>query len=952
MKRYLSITIVLLLCFISIKSQTVPSDQLESLNMLASIYSLNWPIGNSICSATGVSCDTSNNIIALSISNSIPTKAGGPIIVTNSTVMVELVDVVSGSSSLPVGGSSTGVASGSVSTSLPTGGSSAGGTSGGVVGTSGSGTGSAPTDTTGGAGPSSGGSTGSNPTGTPTISTGGAGPSSGGSTGSNPTGTPTVSTGGAGAGTGSGTGSLTGLSTGMTTGAPTMQNLTLPHLTTLNITRVLQPAVSVNIMNFISNLPALKTLILVNQPYISNPAYPGSFNSPLESFTAQFMPNLYFPDAFSQLSTIQHINFQNNNLGYNTAYQFSSSLKSLDLSYNTYSSVPQDFCALDSTAFVSNNLYSIPTCFTCHWDYTSSWFAQNPNLPSNQGNNPACTTFTANFQNGQLVSQGQVIEITGTDMGWGVPTVVTPGLAMIEPNTKFTFKIPPVSQGTSGITLKFSQTLTKDITWVYSDPIITEINIVQQSNGLSLSLTGNFLTTGTKVLKINGATVPIVSSTTTSLEAQLPSSTTEGKKMISVTTSYGVANATTLFTRTYPVVTATSIGQGKIHFYGYFANSSTANIKINNVASTNVQVVSENEVTCDFPVDLAYGASKFEFDQDGYIFISSNALYYFNPDPQCPNPCENNGRCELGKCICPDNWAGPTCTLAPIQADKQSDLTLTPNGEFSFQGIKFDFKITGIEEINYQNTVVSSHIIGEWIINQPSENVIIYTYPKPTPKFADVLVTIEVSKDPRSYEFAEQTNTLEANSIKLSMNISHWEYQSSLNHLRVILTSNLQKSQTEDNGCGSDDSSNSLNLQVGNSTGSTIKYLSMTKNGVVFYGKFLDVAISDGRVAYSPNTILEINNQSMKIGIELPKCDSCLLDPSYSILVDPSAPEDSTDNCDDSSKSRKWVVPVAVVVSVVGASAIFATVFLMKKKFYIYRSGKTIKFVSRSSGSD
>eukprot|EP01133_Synstelium_polycarpum_P006611 gene6611-7682_t len=168
----------------------------------------------------------------------------------------------------------------------------------------------------------------------------------------------------------------------------------------------------------------------------------------------------------------------------------------------------------------------------------------------------------------------------------------------------------------------------------------------------------------------------------------------------------------------------------------------------------------------------------------------------------------------------------------------------------------------------------------------------------------------------RVLEFAGITTTLPANSIKIAVNVIGWRYRSTLNTLRLVFQTQVSDPPAAvDCGDTVDD--------IGD-----INYLKVVKGNVTFYGHFLSVGMSDGRRTYSKNEVINhTTNGLANIGINMPQCSECLIDPSFSVLISTTFPSKSCE-----SKSKTWLI--ATVVSIVGVVVIAAslTIFMVIKK--------------------
>eukprot|EP01133_Synstelium_polycarpum_P013254 gene13254-15580_t len=148
---------------------------------------------------------------------------------------------------------------------------------------------------------------------------------------------------------------------------------------------------------------------------------------------------------------------------------------------------------------------------------------------------------------------------------------------------------------------------------------------------------------------------------------------------------------------------------------------------------------------------------------------------------------------------------------------------------FSVQGYSFKFSIESIEELDVYGNRSKELLTTRWMFNQAVNGPVtkldyLLNNTEPTPGLS-VITSIEYSTASRVVEFAGQTMNLPANSIKISVNESK-------------------------------DCHGNIIPLTGQDIGNSIKYLSIVKDGVVFYGSFQNHALSNGRPTYSRNELI------------------------------------------------------------------------------------------------
>ncbi|KAN0028237.1 hypothetical protein ACTFIV_010076 [Dictyostelium citrinum] len=397
-----------------------------------------------------------------------------------------------------------------------------------------------------------------------------------------------------------------------------------------------------------------------------------------------------------------------------------------------------------------------------------------------------------------------------------------------------------------------------------------------------------------------------------------------------------------------------SIDGGEVSINGWFGNDqdgthtlSSYNVLIGNL---NCIVTSINQSTIQCNLGAGTGTKNIKITNSVHsnVVFNGNGLFnYQNPIKSCPNSCTslNNGKCNsnTGECQCNDKFRGFDCST-PITIIDTAPTTNTSidkdTGEatISNQNTNYEISIISLNEISIDGSIIKSHPLkGNWSIDNSTttSNSNIFKFSQQLiNNTCTITYTIEEIKlKDKSFTFGTTTFTVEKDSIKLSVLVKDYQYQSSLNTLQLIFYSAVgDDSNSNKNDCNkqetSIDTSNANNQQVSN-------YIQISKNSKTLVGRFINQVIADSRPTFMSSTIINDNNNndkstsSIKIGLNLPHCNECLIDPDFSILVSP----DFKDSCDQSSNKNKWLIPVAVVVPVVGCAAIAVVSILLFKKY-------------------
>ncbi|KAM9992069.1 hypothetical protein ACTFIZ_012717 [Dictyostelium cf. discoideum] len=330
------------------------------------------------------------------------------------------------------------------------------------------------------------------------------------------------------------------------------------------------------------------------------------------------------------------------------------------------------------------------------------------------------------------------------------------------------------------------------------------------------------------------------------------------------------------------------------------------------------------------------GPVNVNYTQNGFIWTGVIYPYYSNIKV-CPNNCNfdlNQGICNslTGNCDCKPGYTGFDCKLTIDIDAPSSETNVTNNGStiITNQDIQFLISIDFIEEIDFNsNTVEIFNLTNNWIFNNKINSITTFKQTLLNNITQLSLVIEEVDEFDKTFNFANNVFTILKGGFKMSISIMDWLFKSNLNTLNIQLSTDITTQLLNNNNekCNQDTQIESFGGGSDNKILNGINYLKVSKVGKILYGRFQDKMLSDGRENIIITKIISNDDKSVKVLLNLPHCTECLIDPDFSLLVNPNF--DSTCKDDD---SRKWVIPVAVVVSVVGATVIVIICFIIYKK--------------------
>ncbi|EGG15879.1 hypothetical protein DFA_09548 [Cavenderia fasciculata] len=401
-----------------------------------------------------------------------------------------------------------------------------------------------------------------------------------------------------------------------------------------------------------------------------------------------------------------------------------------------------------------------------------------------------------------------------------------------------------------------------------------------------------------------------------------------------------------------------------ISIYGDFGpfNQTIVSITLNN---TDCQVTykSQSLINCTLVSEPTDGLALVRLTVDNSTNNGNNWIYFKPSQSQgsgsgsdsdgsggeltYPFNCYGHGQCINGKCKCDSGYSSIDNCLTKTSNHTNTPNTTSPTTSFDIDGIDFQFEMIAIQEIDTDDNIINEVLTNSWSStiltdNQTQTTTVNYQLNNSdtTTTTALVTATISFSQQPRDIQFGSQLLHIDANSIKLSVNISNWTFNTFLTTLRVIFKTTINNDQSIEFDC-QDVNIDTLTYEQ---LSESIQYLRVVKDNIQFTGRFIDYVLSDGRPTFSRTSIVnktdDSNDQStILIGISMPQSSESILDPDFTPLLNNKS---SDSGCD--SKSNTWRIIVGVVVGVSGAVAIgVASIILIKKKRIIKRHNKNMQ---------
>ncbi|KAM9943249.1 hypothetical protein ACTFIT_006647 [Dictyostelium discoideum] len=409
---------------------------------------------------------------------------------------------------------------------------------------------------------------------------------------------------------------------------------------------------------------------------------------------------------------------------------------------------------------------------------------------------------------------------------------------------------------------------------------------------------------------------------------------------------------------------------GVVNIWGWFGTiHSGLSIMIDQqVCQHDVNSITSSFINC--TVGAGSGTQSITLTQNGITYTGNNMFHYTELTYSCPKDCSNNGKCNTntGQCKCNSGWGGydcnskkttqpstsssssttttasssttgstetPTPTSTPVVEIPKSNTTINEDlgsAVINNQQTTYEISILSLIETDFSNNIVNTfNLSKKWTASVSTDNI--YKFTQTIQESCNITYTIEEIKTERDYQWAGLDLTLDKDSIKISVSIKNYTFNSVLNNLQLrfeSLVGDNNKNTQDNNEC------NNKDTQVDTSEidkNQLLNYVTISRNQKVLYGRFINRVISDSRQTFITTSVIPNNNnnkQSVIIGLNLPHCThECLIDPDFSVLVSPSYQECSSDL---NNGRASWVLPVAIVVPCVAVAAIIIISAVLYKK--------------------
>ncbi|EGG20663.1 hypothetical protein DFA_00524 [Cavenderia fasciculata] len=482
----------------------------------------------------------------------------------------------------------------------------------------------------------------------------------------------------------------------------------------------------------------------------------------------------------------------------------------------------------------------------------------------------------------------------------------------------------------------------------YPDSFVTKIGQNAVRINSSMSIFNDYLP---HTIMLNSTIpCPVTIQTSKYIVCQTSSFLQEGALNFTLSNQYSSNSISIYNNNSVPLITSVAYNPNNrknVTIYGEFGKSvfQPPTAKINDSIPCYVITFEERRINCLMASEPTSGVANISVTAD-YVEYIGVSMLYFSPPPRSQSQCQaqtlnchGHGQCNInGLCECEPTYnQNDDCKTRFTNGTIFNANSTSPKSSFDIDGITFAFELASIQELNIDGNVLKELLTSNWTFNlSKSDDLTLAVYTlQQTDNFqgVEVVANISFSSQAREVPFGTQILQINPNSIKIAVSVSNWNYTYVLSTLQVVFRSVIDNSQLGD-GCG--DNGNEFTYDQ---YGSTLQYLRVVKDNVQFSGRFIDFALSDGRPTFSRTKVINqtsvVSDSSsddgqdlsiIMIGIGLPQCRQCVLDPDFTPLL-----IDQSQQCNTQSK-EKWGVIVGSVVGAVAGAALLVAVFVVIKK--------------------
>ncbi|KAM9990432.1 hypothetical protein ACTFIY_006462 [Dictyostelium cf. discoideum] len=378
----------------------------------------------------------------------------------------------------------------------------------------------------------------------------------------------------------------------------------------------------------------------------------------------------------------------------------------------------------------------------------------------------------------------------------------------------------------------------------------------------------------------------------------------------------------------------TNLG-GEVTLYGWFGDIHfDLTVTIGQLTCKDPVAIDNKTIKCQLPQGQS-GIQNVNVTQNQIIWIGKDLFFYSdnensNIKNNCLNNCNSKGVClSSGECRCNDGWKGLDCN-SPNNTVGSKDTYVDENGKTTIDDgyNNYEIFIDKLIELNFNGQQVKIYDLNkkwEKVINDTNIDKSVQLFnQKLDDNQGELVYKVEIIDQAKDYTFSGLNYRLEKDSIKISIFIYNYTYSSTLNTLQLQMVTKTEEKEIKKDKC------NNKETEVESTSNQLLNFITIKKDNKVLYGRFINKVISDGRSTHLKTSIIssDKSKSTITMGMDLPHCKNCLIDPDFSLLLTTNF----KDSCGDDDNRKSYIIPVAVVASFVGVAAIGASGFLVYRK--------------------
>ncbi|GAM28765.1 hypothetical protein SAMD00019534_119410 [Acytostelium subglobosum LB1] len=327
-------------------------------------------------------------------------------------------------------------------------------------------------------------------------------------------------------------------------------------------------------------------------------------------------------------------------------------------------------------------------------------------------------------------------------------------------------------------------------------------------------------------------------------------------------------------------------------------------------------------------------------------------IFYYYQAKQCPSYlgrlCNGQGTCDpkTGQCGCVLPYGSADCsvkmsTSEPPVTPVVSNTAVT---SISSSSVSYDVGVEYIREVTTggpSNVLSMRNAVWKADTSNPNKQNFIATFPNST---CVVDVTTTLFNRSQTVEFAGESMSISANSVKYLITITGFPFVSKLNSLQVVYRANAASATNQ--------KASPCAKVV--QTNDTDWYEIRSQNSILSV-RFSKRAIVDGRYSTASLAALlptdelyamssSVDKLMVLTAMEVPPFDKTLVvDPNVAMLLR----EDNDESiCPSGGNKRTWLLPVIVASAVVGAIIIVVASILIVRRALMGRRLKDVVMTS------